>query len=127
MRVNLTDIQFFTSLSVVIFGFFDVAVGHRQLTNFLCVEISNETQNRNYMDSTAITFDQLPHVVGGLSEKLDSIILVSEDPTFSTELVVLTDTKGILNLPDNVSYWVTSKPTKEMTTSSNTSGTLSNS
>ena len=54
------------------------------------------------MESTAITFDQLPQVVGGLSEKLDSIILVSEDPTFSTELVVLTDTKGILNLPDNV-------------------------
>ena len=28
MRVNLTDIQFFTSLSVVIFGYFDV--GHLQ-------------------------------------------------------------------------------------------------
>ncbi|MBD5238327.1 MAG: hypothetical protein HDS64_00940, partial [Bacteroidales bacterium] len=78
MRVSLIDIQPFTSHSVVIFGYFDVAVGHRQLTNFLCVKISNETQNRNYMESTAITFDQLPHVVGGLSEKLDRVLELLE-------------------------------------------------
>lgn len=35
-------------------------------------------------------------------EYRNGIILTSEDPTFSTELVVLTETKGILNLPDNV-------------------------
>ena len=78
MRVSLIDIQPFTSHSVVIFGYFDVAVGHRQLTNFLCVKILNETQNRNYMESTAITFDQLPHVVGGLSEKLDRVLELLE-------------------------------------------------
>ena len=35
-------------------------------------------------------------------EYRNGIILTSEDPTFSTELVVLTQTRGILNLPDNV-------------------------
>ena len=32
----------------------------------------------------------------------NGISLTSEDPTFSTALVVLTQTKGMLNLPDNV-------------------------
>ncbi|MBD5358987.1 MAG: hypothetical protein HDR88_18675 [Bacteroides sp.] len=36
-------------------------------------------------------------------EYSNGIILTSEDPTFSTELVVLTQTKGILNLPDKKS------------------------
>ena len=73
-----SDIQYVTARKVVICGYFDVAVGHRQLTNFLCVGISNETQNRNYMESTAITFDQLPHVVSGLSEKLDRVLELLE-------------------------------------------------
>ena len=30
------------------------------------------------MESTAITFDQLPHVVGGLSEKLDRVLELLE-------------------------------------------------
>lgn len=30
------------------------------------------------MDSTAITFDQLPHVVDGLSEKLDRVLELLE-------------------------------------------------
>lgn len=35
-------------------------------------------------------------------EYTNGISLTSDDPTFSTALVVLTQTKGILNLPDNV-------------------------
>ena len=35
-------------------------------------------------------------------EYSDGISLTSDDPTFSTALVVLTQTKGTLNLPDNV-------------------------
>lgn len=35
-------------------------------------------------------------------EYTNGISLTSDDPTFSTVLVVLTQTKGILNLPDNV-------------------------
>ena len=30
------------------------------------------------MESTAITFDQLPHVLGGLSEKLDRVLELLE-------------------------------------------------
>ncbi|MDE6304108.1 MAG: hypothetical protein K2M01_04710 [Paramuribaculum sp.] len=32
----------------------------------------------------------------------NGIVLTSEDPTFSTAVVILTQTKGMLNLPDNV-------------------------
>ena len=35
-------------------------------------------------------------------EYSNGISLTSDDPTFSTALVVLTQTKGMLNLPDNV-------------------------
>ena len=35
-------------------------------------------------------------------EYTNGISLTSDDPTFSTALVVLTQTKGMLNLPDNV-------------------------
>ena len=35
-------------------------------------------------------------------EYSNGISLASNDPTFSTALVILTETKGILNLPDNV-------------------------
>ena len=35
-------------------------------------------------------------------EYTNGISLTSDDPTFSTALVVLTQTKGLLNLPDNV-------------------------
>ena len=35
-------------------------------------------------------------------EYSNGISLTSEDPTFSTAVVVLTQTKGMLNLPDNV-------------------------
>ena len=32
------------------------------------------------MDTTTITFDQLPHVVSGLSEKLDRVLELLEKP-----------------------------------------------
>ena len=32
----------------------------------------------------------------------NGIVLTSDDPTFSTAVVILTQTKGMLNLPDNV-------------------------
>ena len=37
-------------------------------------------------------------------EYSNGISLTSDDPTFSTALVVLTQTKGMLNLPDNVIF-----------------------
>lgn len=36
------------------------------------------------MNSTAITFDQLPHVVGGLSEKLDRVLELLEKEGIAT-------------------------------------------
>ena len=42
--------------------------------------------------SSALTYEEYPN----------GISLTSDDPTFSTALVVLTQTKGMLNLPDNV-------------------------